>query len=223
MKSNDPTYHFESKVKGAIGEQNYSQTAAVISAPILEDELAFRLSVDQQKRKSYEDLTSYEPAGDPGRIEMTTARGKFLYEPSGLPGFKTTVTVVHMDTRSPQSEAIQGATDDNRAVYETQSTSGIWDFSYTLSETLVLENNFIYTDRSYDRISDPAAFRGKKDVKSDGKEIQVEPVIRFNSVDGDVSSLFGLRYFKSNDDDVYEQTGLSTPMTGENSSVSAFG
>lgn len=131
LKSNDPTYDFESKVKAAIGQQDYSQTAAVISAPILEDQLAFRLSVDQQKRSSYADLTSYEPVGDPNRIEMTTARGKFLLEPEGLPGFKTTLTIAHMDTIGPQSESQQ--TNINRAIYKTQSTSGIWDVSYDLS------------------------------------------------------------------------------------------
>ncbi len=220
LKSNDPTYHFESKVKSALAQDGYIQTAAVISAPILEDELAFRLSIDQQKRESYEDFTSYEPVGEPGRIEMTTARGKFLYEPSGLPGFKTTLTVVHMDNRSPQSESEQG--DYKKPIYETKSTSGIWDVSYELSDTLVFENNFIYTNLSYDRFSDPAGRGGKMDITSEGKEVQIEPIVRFNSADGDVSSLVGLRYFKSEEDDVYEQTGLSTPMTGENSTVSAF-
>ena len=220
LKSNDPTYHFESKVKSGIAQNGYYQTAAAISAPILEDELAFRLSIDQQKRESYEDYTSYEPVGEPGRIEMTTARGKLLYEPSGLPGFKTTLTVVHMDTRSPQSESQEG--DYKRPVYETQSTSGIWDVSYELSDTLVFENNLIYTNLSYDRFSDPAGISGKMDIVSEGKEFQVEPIVRFNSSNGDVSSLVGLRYFKSDDEDVYQQTAISTPMTGENSSVSAF-
>ncbi|EHD2245352.1 TonB-dependent siderophore vulnibactin receptor VvuA, partial [Vibrio vulnificus] len=50
MKTNDPTHHFESAVKAGVGERNYSQTAAMISAPIIQDELAFRLSFDQQKR-----------------------------------------------------------------------------------------------------------------------------------------------------------------------------
>ena len=56
LKSNDPTYHFESKVKSGIAQDGFSQTAAVISAPILDDEIAFRLSVGQQKSHSYESL-----------------------------------------------------------------------------------------------------------------------------------------------------------------------
>ncbi|MEZ8928690.1 MULTISPECIES: TonB-dependent receptor [unclassified Vibrio] len=218
LKSNDPTYDFESKVKAAIGQQDYSQTAAVISAPILEDQLAFRLSVDQQKRSSYADLTAYEPVGDPNRIEMTTARGKFLLEPAGLPGFKTTLTIAHMDTVGPQSESQQ--TKINRAVYETQSTSGIWDVSYDISDTLVFENNLIYTERTYDRITDPAG--RKQDFKSKGNEFQIEPLVRFDSLSEDLSGLFGLRYFKSEDDDVFEQTGSSIPMEGKNRAMSAF-
>lgn len=220
LRSNDPTYDFETKVKASMGQQDYSQTAAVISAPIVDDQLAFRLSVDQQKRRSYADLTSYEPAGDPNRVEMTTARGKFLLEPANLPGFKTTLTIAHMDTRGPQSESQQ--TDITRAIYETESTSGIWDVSYEISDTLVFESNLIYTTLSYDRISDPAGFGGNRDVSSEGKEFQIEPLLRYHSTDGEISSLFGLRYFKSEDDDVYEQSGFETPMDGENRSLSAF-
>ncbi len=65
MKSNDPTHHFESAVKAGIGEIDYSQTAGMISAPIIQDELAFRLSFDQQKRDSFVDQAAFEPAGDP--------------------------------------------------------------------------------------------------------------------------------------------------------------
>ena len=220
LKSNDPTYHSETRVKASTGQQDYSQTAAVISAPIVGDQLAFRLSIDQQKRSSYADLTSYEPVGDPNRIEMTTARGKFLLEPANLPGFKTTLTVAHMDTQGPQSESNEG--DEKRAIYKTQSTSGIWDVSYDISETLVFENNLIYTKLSYDRIDDPAAMRGAQDVNSDGKEFQIEPLVRYNSVNGELSSLFGLRYFTSEDDDIYTRAGSETPMNGENRSLSAF-
>lgn len=88
MKSNDPTHHFESAVKAGIGQSDYSQTAGMISAPIIQDELAFRLSFDQQKRDSFVDLAAFEPAGDPKKIEMNSVRGKLLYEPSALDGLK---------------------------------------------------------------------------------------------------------------------------------------
>ncbi|WP_434339354.1 TonB-dependent receptor [Motilimonas cestriensis] len=220
LKSNDPTYEFETKARAGLGQQDFSQTAAVISTPIIDDQLAFRLSVDQQKRDSYANLTTYQPIGDPNRIEMMTARGKFLFEPMGLPGFKTTLTFAHMDTRGPQSETEQNA--DMRAIYETQSASGIWDLSYKISDTLTFENNLIYTDLSYNRYSDPAARRGKQDISSDSKQFQVEPLLRFNSADGDVSSLVGVRYFKSDDDEAYEELGSSTPMKGKNETMSAF-
>lgn len=144
LKSNDPTYDFETRVKAGAGQQGYSQTAAVISAPIIEDQLAFRLSVDQQKRSSYANLTSYEPVGDPNRIEMTTARGKFLLEPAAMPRLSTTLTIAHMDNIGPQSEAEQDS--EKRAIYESDSTSGIWDLSYEISDTLVFENHLAYTD-----------------------------------------------------------------------------
>ncbi len=221
LKSNDPTYEFEAKVKSALGQQDLSQNAVVISAPIVDDQLAFRLSIDQQKRSSYADIAVYDEVGDPNRIEMTTVRGKFLFEPLGLPGFKTTLTISDMDNRGPQSEAMVDD-DDSKAIYETKTTSAIWDVSYEISDTLVFENNLMYTELSYDRITDPDYVWGKRDVSSEGREFHIEPIVRFNSASGDVSSLFGLRYFNSNVDDVYEDAYSIVPMTGENSTLSAF-
>ncbi|CCN36983.1 Vibriobactin receptor [Vibrio nigripulchritudo SO65] len=222
IKSKDPTYHFESAVKGAIAEQNYTQTAAMISAPIVEDELAFRLSVDQQKRKTHVDLATYDPVGDARRIEMTTARGKFLYEPSSVPGFKTTFTVTRMDTRSPQSEhevgEIYGA---NRAIYETYSTSGMWDVSYVINDNITFENNVGYTKFGYDRVTDPTG-GAQQDFYTDGKEIQLEQLVRISSDDRKLNSLYGLRYFRTNQDDTYATARGDAPMTDATTVTSAF-
>lgn len=228
VKSKDPTFHFESAVKGAVGEQDYTQTAAMISAPIIEDELAFRLSVDQQKRRSHVDLPSYDPVGDPRRVEMTTARAKFLYEPSALPGFKTKFTVAHMDTRAPQSEAEPVST-YNRPIYETKSTSNIWDISYDINDNITFENSVIYTEYKYDRLTDSAA---KQDFYTKGKEFQLEQLVRIVSDDRKLSSLYGLRYFRSNHDDLFSTVlpfpppvgplAIDAPMTDAATTTSAF-
>ncbi|HFQ5324703.1 TPA: TonB-dependent siderophore vulnibactin receptor VvuA [Vibrio vulnificus] len=222
MKTNDPTHHFESAVKAGIGERNYSQTAAMISAPIIQDELAFRLSFDQQKRDSFVDLASYEPAGDAKKIEMNSVRGKLLYEPSALAGFKTTLGVSHMDSRGPQSESTNVVGNEAfRPVYETKSLSTAWDISWQLNEVLTFENNLVYSKFAYDRYTNPTP-RQKGDFTTEGKEFHVEPLLRYLSLDGRVNALVGARYYKSSQDDEYIDATSANPMSGSTKTQSAF-
>ncbi|HFQ5164614.1 TPA: TonB-dependent siderophore vulnibactin receptor VvuA [Vibrio vulnificus] len=222
MKTNDPTHHFESAVKAGVGERNYSQTAAMISAPIIQDELAFRLSFDQQKRDSFVDLASYEPAGDAKKIEMNSVRGKLLYEPSALAGFKTTLGVSHMDSRGPQSESTNVVGNEAfRPVYETKSLSTAWDISWQLNEVLTFENNLVYSKFAYDRYTNPTP-RQKGDFTTEGKEFHVEPLLRYLSLDGRVNALVGARYYKSSQDDEYVDATSANPMSGSTKTQSAF-
>ncbi|AUJ36748.1 TonB-dependent siderophore receptor [Vibrio vulnificus] len=222
MKTNDPTHHFESAVKAGVGERNYSQTAAMISAPIIQDELAFRLSFDQQKRDSFVDLASYEPAGDAKKIEMNSVRGKLLYEPSALAGFKTTLGVSHMDSRGPQSESTNVVGNEAfRPVYETKSLSTAWDISWQLNEVLTFENNLVYSKFAYDRYTNPT-LRQKGDFTTEGKEFHVEPLLRYLSLDGRVNALVGARYYKSSQDDEYVDATSANPMSGSTKTQSAF-
>ncbi|EOW9195710.1 TPA: TonB-dependent siderophore receptor [Vibrio cholerae] len=220
MKSNDPTHHFESAVKAGIGESDYSQTAGMISAPIIQDELAFRLSFDQQKRDSFVDLAAFEPAGDPKKIEMNSVRGKLLYEPSALDGFKTTLTLSHMDSRGPQTENINVAGNEAfRPVYETASFTTAWDIIWHLNDLFTFENNLVYADFSYDRYTNP---NSRGDFNTDGKEFHIEPLLRYIALDGSVNALIGARYYQSSQDDMYIDAASAYPMDGRTKAKSVF-
>ncbi|PMR73621.1 TonB-dependent receptor [Billgrantia endophytica] len=204
MTSKDPTFHWEGAVKGGIGEQDTSQTAAMLSGPIVEDQVAFRISVDQQRRDSFVDLMSYDPVGDPREIETTTARGKLLIEPGDLPQLSTQLGVSHYASRAPQNEALSPPPpyasprfDPRRPVFETEHTSGIWDLAWEFNDNLSFENTLIYTDFSNDRLTAlelPYA-------RIDGSEFQTEPLIRFRAQDGRLRGMTGLRYFHGTQDE----------------------
>ncbi|HAS6346686.1 TonB-dependent receptor [Vibrio sp. IRLE0018] len=220
MKTNDPTHYFESAVKAGMGERNYSQTAAMISAPIVQDELAFRLSFDQQKKESYVDLAAYEPAGNTKQIEMNSVRGKLLYEPSSVAGFKTTLGVAYMDSRAPQSEStnLEGL-NAYRAVFETKSLSTSWDVSWQLNDQLTFESNVVYAKFSNDRITYPLDLF---DFTTDGSEFHIEPVLKYLSHDGRISALMGARYYTSEQDESFTNAGGTKPMEGSKETQSLF-
>lgn len=213
LKSKDPTYHWESSVRGSVGEQDYSQMAAVVSGPVIENELAFRLSIDRQQRESYIHMPSYDPVGNPRDIETTTARGKLLYEPAALPGLSTKLTVNHFDSQAPQNESLippkehqSPRYDERRPVFETQNTSGIWDLSYQTAGHLRFENQIAYTDYELNRRTVPTL----PYANIDGQEFHIEPVVHFATNDGLWQGLAGLRYYHASQDEYVNLFGGST-------------
>ncbi|EHD22196.1 MULTISPECIES: TonB-dependent receptor [Brenneria] len=198
ITSKDPTFHWEQAVKGGIGNRHYSQTAAMVSGPLVDDELAFRVSVDRQRRRSSADLTAYAPVGDPREIEVTTSRAKLLYNPAALPELTTKLSLNHYDTRAPQNEATSSVRfETTRPVFETKSTSGIWDIAWEASDSLQLENKLLYTDFDNQRLTS----NGLQSANIDGKEFQLEPLARFGGGEDRLRALAGLRYFYSTQDE----------------------
>lgn len=204
LTSNDPTDEFEGAVKFGMGNQSSSQTAAMISGPVVQDELSFRLSVDRQKRKSFVDLISYDPVGDPRRIETTTTRAKLLFTPTAFPDFYSRLTLNHIKARAPQNEAlsnpISGRYAAERPVFKTGSTSGIWDVSWRLNPLLWFENKLIYTRYDNDRLSVPAEVGGGP-ATVDGRELQIEPMLRFSSQNQALKGMIGMHYFTGKQDE----------------------
>ena len=224
VDSKDPGFDWEEGFKFGIGEQSYQQTAAYISGPVVKDELALRVSVDRQTRENFTDLASYDPAGDPKEIEVTTVRAKLLYLPSALPELETKLSVQHFDTRAPQSEAQVAPADSGskfsgpRPVWETKSTSGIWDLGWRFNQNVNFENKLIYTDFSNDRITLPSDAY----ASIDGDEFQVEPLLRYTGNGNLVGALFGLRYFNASQDEFVNIYGGSD-FKDETQTASVFG
>ena len=70
-----------------LGNQKTRNIAGVVSGPIVKNNLAFRLSAERQQRESYEPFVSYEPTGNPRRVENTNVRFKLLLTPENHPDF----------------------------------------------------------------------------------------------------------------------------------------
>ncbi|QUG73804.1 TonB-dependent receptor [Erwinia sp. E602] len=208
MTTRNPTFEWESAVKGGWGNQHSSQMAAMVSGPLVEDELAFRVSADRQRRLSFVDLVDYEPYPHKVKeIETNTARMKLLYNPSSLRELSTMLTFNHFDSVAPQNEALSPETNPNvarydrrRAVFQSQYNSTIWDISWEQSEQLKLSNKMIYTDFNQHRhhIADSL---GGVSAKVDGHEFQTSPLVNFATDDNTWRGLAGLNFFRASQDE----------------------
>lgn len=238
MTSNDPTQEWEGAAKLNMGNHRLAQTAALISGPVVKDELAFRLSVDHQQRETSVDLPHYDPVGNPRWFKATNTRAKLLWTPSALPDLYSRLTFNHLNARAPQSETeLQSHSPrytPERPVFQTRSASTIWDIGYQLSERWKWENKLVYTHFIHDRKTTspfntalPPNRRGVP-ARVDGNEFQIEPIVKYESEK--YRGLFGLFYFNAKQDESVTmlngriaRTPITTNFNDKTKTKAAFG
>ena len=238
MTSNDPTQEWEGAAKLNMGNHRLAQTAALISGPVVKDELAFRLSVDHQQRETAVDLPHYDPVGNPRWFKATNTRAKLLWTPSALPDLYSRLTFNHLNARAPQSETELQPNSPRytpeRPVFQTRSASTIWDIGYQLSEHWKWENKLVYTHFIHDRKTTspfntalPPNRRGVP-ARVDGNEFQIEPIVKYESEK--YRGLFGLFYFNAKQDESVTmlngriaRTPITTNFNDKTKTKAAFG
>lgn len=238
MTSNDPTQEWEGAAKLNMANHRLAQTAALISGPVVKDELAFRLSVDHQQRETAVDLPHYDPVGNPRWFKATNTRAKLLWTPSALPDLYSRLTFNHLNARAPQSETeLQSHSPrytPERPVFQTRSASTIWDIGYQLSEHWKWENKLVYTHFIHDRKTTspfntalPPNRRGVP-ARVDGNEFQIEPIVKYENEK--YRGLFGLFYFNAKQDESVTmlngriaRTPITTNFNDKTKTKAAFG
>ena len=238
MTSNDPTQEWEGAAKLNMGNHRLAQTAALISGPVVKDELAFRLSVDHQQRETAVDLPHYDPVGNPRWFKATNTRAKLLWTPSALPDLYSRLTFNHLSARAPQSETELQPNSPRytpeRPVFQTRSASTIWDIGYQLSDHWKWENKLVYTHFIHDRKTTspfntalPPNRRGVP-ARVDGNEFQIEPIVKYENEK--YRGLFGLFYFNAKQDESVTmlngriaRTPITTNFNDKTKTKAAFG
>lgn len=196
MQSFDPINKFEAAAKSDFGNQHHRQLAGMLSGPLVDEQLLFRLSVDQQGRQSYEHLAHYHPAGDSRKFKTTTTKAKLLWLPSALPDFYSRLTFSHVNSRNPQGEFKPITVYDTyRSVFKIRTASTILDTGYQFNDSWELENKLVYSNFIHDRFSIPSGAPSRVE----GYKWQIAPMLKFN--DGNYKGLLGLLYFNSPQDD----------------------
>ena len=102
----DPTFVWEGRARGIVGDFGNRQASAVFSGPIVADQLAIRVSGDVKLGRNASDMADAIPGADIDRDDHGIARIKLLAEPRGLPGMRIEASFVHAESQAPQFEAV---------------------------------------------------------------------------------------------------------------------
>ena len=211
VKTNDPSFEREVGFRVVAASHKERQYGAVFNLPLVADELAFRLAMDRQVSESFVDgFEAYPGVNDPGEYESRTVRAKFLLQPKALPGFSTLLTLVHTDHINPQTESVNRPFSDEQISFPTmpvfapRANSGILDMTWKLSSLVTLENRIAKSDFRISRYAEP----GDGNARIDGKDLTIEPRIRFTGED--TQGFLGVFYFDTKQDEFIDLFGGGT-------------
>ncbi len=210
IKTADPTFDWQGKARAIGGEQSHRVGSLAVSGPLVDDLLAFRLSGDYQTSDSAVKYTPYAQEDDPGLYESKTVQGKLLYTPT--PDIRSLLTFGVFDGTAPQSERVIRPFEDRIAqfpmhpTFHSENKYGIWDTRWTLSDLAAVELNLSTTDFHTDR----HALTGQGNLKIDGDEFVVQPLLRLGQADAALSGFVGAYIFRTDQDEYIDLFGGGT-------------
>jgi iron complex outermembrane recepter protein len=108
IKTFDPSFDPEARVRGIIGNLHSTQLSGMVSATVVEDQIAARATFDWRRKNTWVKLTG--PAYDYGYDEyadnFTSGRVKLLITPKNIPDLRLDINYSHLETEAPQGQVI---------------------------------------------------------------------------------------------------------------------
>lgn len=208
INTNDPTFNNEAVIQLATGNFQQRRTSAMINAPIIEDQIAVRLTGDLYKRESPVSYTSYDGVNNPGDVEALSLRGKMLITPHFAPNSQLLLTLSHTDHTSPNSEIIVQPFEDSlsnfpqQPVHNPKTTSIAADFANEFSKTTRFTLSASTTQFKFKRNAAP----NSSNATIDTEEVVIEPRLYYTSGTG-FSTVSGLYYYHADQDEFIEYWG----------------
>lgn len=209
-KTNDPSFEREFGVRAAVANHQQRQLSGVVSGPIVDDELAFRLALDGLRSQSFVNgFTPFEGVSDPGRFESGSARAKLLWKPKAVPGLSNLLTVARVVSTQPQGEAVRRPFEDMVTSYPAMPTfsprvtSGVLDTTWDLGNGYTFENRIVSGDSRVVRKAMPGD--GNAVIRT--KDLMIEPRLRFQPAGSTWSGFVGLYAFRAEQRDTIDLFG----------------
>ncbi len=202
MNTKNPTFHREGAVRlGWANQDGRANVAAMISAPIVENELAFRLAADLVRGNSPIDYAGKWP-WNPSEINHSTVRGKLLWKPEAIAGLEAKLTLSHRDYVGQYMSVINSA-DPHDMLYTQNKASNVRrqdsnNSTATLESSYVLNENFT-AHVSYSYADNQISFEqrtGFMRLKLDEQSHTVEGRMVFNLPQQRLEGVAGLYFYQ---------------------------
>ena len=193
IQTADPTYNFEGRARAIGGELRRRQLSAMASAPLIDDQLAFRVAGDLYRSLSANKLSGPVEGVDLNNDRYGLVRAKLLAEPHALPGLRVLLTVSHVKSQLPQVVGARAPyherrDDDYEAGYfKARVNSATALITYRISPPLEWRTTLAWGDTRFRRL----APQGLGQTHINGRDRSLESILEWKP-DGPVSIVGGV-------------------------------
>ncbi len=225
MKTKAPTQEFEGAVRvGYRNQDNYFDTAAVISGALVEDVLAFRLSTQYIDGETFSNPPVYDtnPTDQElNKLDTSSTRAKLLYTP-----FEDLSLQLTYSTYSEKGNAgrkyFEAAEPTDyiplfQRIMDTESDTTQVNVDYKINENFSLDVLVAYMDYTWAFDAYEPQQSAESDVSMDESNVTLDTKLNFGLNSDFYSGFVGLAYFDRDQD--FESVG-ATYYFGDDSSKS---
>lgn len=217
VNTSDPTAVLEARARAIIGNSGNRQFSAVVSGPIVHDELAIRVSGDAKRGRNSSNMFDGISGADIDRDDHSIVRIKLVAEPHAIPKMRLEATYAHVESQAPQFEAVRAPFEARRAplpeptngVLRTNVDSVTMLLSYQLTPSLASLTTLSHGDAVVKRFGLP----GLGQTRNASKDNSAESVLRWNH--GSAFKLLGgIHYSTLRQHQLIDITGLGVGTGG---------
>ena len=215
VNTRDPSFTPEAAYQAEVGNYDSRRTSLMVSGPLLDNELAGRLTVDHSARDTFIDYTSanFQKGKADKNFSSISARAKLLWLPSALPGLEAKYTFAHGDANRPSQEAAAAPyhklehSTTTMPSWEQSTNTSVLDVSYDFDNGLKLLNQAQY---SLSHVQRYTGIPGNGDADITQKNLSNETRLNFGDQDSTVSGTTGVYVARTKSDESLVLIGLST-------------
>ena len=209
VKTKDPTYDLEAGSRALVGTDDLLGGAAMVNMPVVDNQLAVRLTAEYERSESdlnYPTYEQFDRFDDFVEDEYFTMRGKLLFEPAKLPQARALLTYSYSED-SPDIPDIAGPGlgfdfDERRGDFNTPNFAevrrtavhnGGLEITYDITPDLVLTSQTSLSHSDTDRPSINEGTPGETDiVTGDFIQALATQEFRLNYFGEDLETTLGL-------------------------------
>ena len=198
VHTNDPTYAWEAEVRGIVGDLDARQASAVISGPIVAEELAFRVAGDVRRSRPSSDIADRIAGADPGRDDYGLARLKLLATPGALSAVRLELTFNHLESHAPPFAGLRRPFKarrdpvDGYGAFRVNVDSATAVLDYRLTRVADMTTTVAYGDAVVRRFSLP----GLGLARTATRDLSVESIVRWRP-EGPLQAIGGVHHLRT--------------------------
>lgn len=211
IKTNDPSFEWQSSARlGYRNEEQYIDSAIMLSGPLVDDTLAFRLTAQQLDAE----LPSWDqaygpnsPSYDLSQRDTTRLKGKLLWTPTG--DFRALLSYSSNDEQGASGRMYYTAENPDPYEYKqidprdigTRSDTSSLDIDYQLTETVSLDVLLSYLDYELNHhFYDANDKSQEQDLEFDEDSYTLDAKLNIGQAGHRASGFIGLAYFDRKQD-----------------------